>query len=175
MVQIRLGPAVTSAGPDDVVSRLRDCHDRIRVFVREALAIAESDASTTPERRRRSAENVLRYFTIALPLHEADEDASIAPRLRAAAGGSLDGLLERMEEHDRIDTLVGELMRDWQSIARDGALPDDLAVHRESVRHLGEIMEAHLGVEETELFPRIAALPARERRAIVREMADRRA
>lgn len=174
MVQIRLGPSVTPAGPDDVISRLRDCHDRIRGFIREAAAIAASDGSTDPERRQRSAQDVLRYFTIALPLHEADEDASIAPRLRAAAGGSLDGIFERMEEHDRIDYLVGELLRDWQHISVDGSLPPDLPRHRASIERLGAIMEEHLQNEETELFPRIAALPESERRAIVREMAERR-
>jgi hypothetical protein len=175
MIGIRLGAPRARTTDGDVVARLRDCHARIFSFLAEAAAIAESYATTAdPNLRAVSAGDVHRYFTKALPLHEADEDASIAPRL-LAAGAPLSMVRARMEEHSAIDELVAELEIDWRAIARDGNASIELEGHCHALASLSERLTTHLAAEEHDIFPRVDALPLTERLQIVAEMRARRA
>lgn len=178
MIGIRIGArrATETPGDADVTARLRDCHRRIRGFLAEAEAVAAADAAVPGAGagaddgpRRVSAAGVLRYFRVALPLHEADEDASIAPRLVGSEGP----VMALIEEHGVIDGLVDELARDWEAASRGEPIADG-ARHRATLARVLAIFERHLEREETEIFPRIDALPEDERRAIVREMDERR-
>jgi hypothetical protein len=170
MISIRTAALEPIADPADVVTRLRECHARIRSSLAEAQAIVDSfGTAIAPSRRAQSARNVRRYFTLGLPLHAADEDVSIVPRVGRAALTSLAG------EHVLIDQCVDELALDWQIIGREGAAPSDLARHRALVEKLTGLLIGHLELEEREMFPAIEALPWAERAAIVREMRVRRA
>jgi hypothetical protein len=173
-LRLRRDPEPTVYTPDDVVGRLADCHARIRRFLRDArgLATGAGDAA----RRRESARAVLTYFRIALPLHEADEDASVAPRLERRSVGLARALLARMDEHGAIDVAVDLLAEDWALWAGEGDPSHvvDLASHRRLLETLDVAMETHLELEEREIFPAIATLPEGERRAIVIEMQERR-
>ena len=177
MIGIRIGArrATETPGDADVTARLRDCHRRIRGFLAEAEAVAAAEAvpgtGIAPDDgpRRVSAAGVLRYFRVALPLHEADEDASIAPRLVGSEGP----VLALIEEHGVIDGLVDELARDWEAASRGEPIADGVR-HRATLARVLAIFERHLEREESEIFPRIDALPEDDRRAIVREMDERR-
>ncbi|AKF11674.1 hemerythrin domain-containing protein [Sandaracinus amylolyticus] len=170
----RRDPAPTVHGPDDVVGRLADCHARIRRFLVDARALATGTGE--PSRRRESARAVLRYFRVAMPLHEADEDASIAPRIEQRSVGLARALLARMDEHGAIDAAVDLLCADWACWAGEGDPGHvvDLAGHQRLLETLDAAMEVHLELEEREIFPAIDTLPASERRAIVLEMQERR-
>lgn len=156
-----------SSAEDDVTSRLRDCHARIRAHLAEAVAVARSDEL---EPRRTGARAVLRYFTEALPLHAADEDVSVA----SSVGPSLATLVERLaREHVEIDGLVATLSTDWARWAGgERGLATD--VHAAALERLDRLFRAHLELEETVLFPAIDRLPATTRRSIVQAMAARR-
>jgi len=67
--------------PEDAISLLLGCHQRIRHFTQVAFRLAQNPNAPAPDRAD-AARSVLRYFQIALPLHEADENESIYPRLR---------------------------------------------------------------------------------------------
>ena len=153
---------------DDVTSRLRDCHARIRAHLAEAAAVARSSGDL--EARRAGAQAVLRYFTLALPLHAADEDVSVAPSL----GASIARLAaELAREHVEIDGLIATLSADWARwAAGDPSLATD--VHAAALERLERLLHAHLEQEETVLFPAIDRLPAQARRSIVLAMAARR-
>src|SRR4051812_30710357 len=68
---------------EPLLAALLDCHSRIRRFSTLAIRLAEADAP--PNEIAETAAAVHRYFTVALPLHAADEDLSIAPRLAVVA------------------------------------------------------------------------------------------
>ncbi|MDQ3031190.1 MAG: hemerythrin domain-containing protein [Myxococcota bacterium] len=161
----------------DVVARLGEAHDRIREALAVATALAEDliaddvRSEIGAASRADAARRALHCLMIDMALHEADEDASIGPRL-ADAARSLDGVIERVEEHDRIDALVAELAEDWRDIACGRAL--DASRHRARVARLRSMLEVHLAGEERHVFPRVAALPERERLEIIREMDERR-
>ena len=67
---------------DDVASLLLGCHQRIRHFTTLALNLSRPDVP--PAQVAAAAAAVYRYYSQALPLHEADENESVYPRLRDA-------------------------------------------------------------------------------------------
>jgi hemerythrin-like domain-containing protein len=153
--RIGRGPKVTQA--EDPATLLASCHTKIRELVRIAAVLA--DEREIPEDEvREAARRLRRYFTLALPLHEADEEKTLAPRLRAL-DASLAAELDAIEqEHATLDALLAELLPHWRALeetpARRGALLGVLAAGRP----LAELFETHLEVEELLLFPRIHEL-----------------
>lgn len=168
MIGIRIGARREALAEGDVTGRLRDCHQRIRAFLEEAAAIS-AEGELDRERRAVSAAAVERYFRVALPLHEADEDASIAPRLLDGAGI----VVALVAEHSELDRRIDRLLGDWSVWAHGGEV-DDLGAHRARLAEVRAMMEAHLAREEAQVFPRIDALPHEERLAIVEEIDARR-
>lgn len=167
---VQIGPR---ARPPDVVDLLHECHGRIRRFLDLAHALASSSGADEREIRG-AADQIVRYFTSAFPLHVADEDDSISPRL-AGREPTLDVALARMRAdhgaHERLDALVAicrSLARDPRQLA---ARANDLAA---TTDRLALDLEAHLSLEELTIFPALRDLPAAERAAIHAEMRVRR-
>jgi hypothetical protein len=103
---IKLG-ARESGG--DVVDALLECHERIRRFAALAVTLAEARAPGAEEVRE-AAGQVRRYFLEALPLHVADEDESIVPRLRGR-DAEVDAALATMSaEHEGHRAPLAELV-----------------------------------------------------------------
>lgn len=170
---VRIDENPGAEGADDVVARLAAAHVRIRSYLLEAQKLADGEG--TPERRRASARAVLDFFRFALPLHEADEDASIVPRLYDRTGELTPAALARMEEHGLIDEAVDVLAEDWERWAESGMAPaQNIDAHRALLGDLAAALDRHLRAEERALFPAVAALDAETRREIVREMEERR-
>ncbi len=153
---------------DDVVSRLAACHARIRAFLAEADALARGGGSA--EARKASAAAVARYFGEALPLHAEDEDRTIAPYLPREAHA----LARRLAaDHELIETDLTALAPDWSRWASGEQSPAS-PEHVATVRRVCHGLEVHLSLEEADLFPILAALPASVAQAIVEEMKARR-
>jgi hemerythrin-like domain-containing protein len=165
---IQLGRRHPSNG--SVVELLRDCHARIRGFT--ALAIRLAQAAATPAERADAAERLHRYFAIALPLHVADEELSLRPRLEPTASAELrDALGEMTSEHAQSDALLANLLPSWDS--QRGGLshsPTTLA----AARAFDDLMERHLAREERIVFPAVERLPPDAQREVVAEMRARR-
>jgi hemerythrin-like domain-containing protein len=165
------GPKVTQA--EDPATLLASCHAKIRELVRIAAVLA--DEREIPEDEvREAARRLRRYFTLALPLHEADEEKTLAPRLRAL-DASLAAELDAIErEHAALDALLAELLPHWRTLeetpAKRGALLGVLAAGRP----LAEMFETHLEVEELLLFPRITELATDARAEMAVEITARR-
>src|SRR5690606_37975903 len=95
--------------PKDAVDLLLECHARIRRFVAMAHAAA-THADAEPSDIADACSQVRRYFTEALPLHIADEELSIRPRLEGTSA-EVDAALAAMEEqHHRHETLFERLL-----------------------------------------------------------------
>jgi hemerythrin-like domain-containing protein len=160
----------------DATTFLTDCHARIRHFTAMALRIA-SAATSPPQEVAEAARAVHRYFTVALPLHVADEDLSLLPRLRPVAP-ALEGALARMEdEHLAIEEAVAEMAPLCSVLAEEperlGELGEALA---EKARALEALFEPHLREEERTIFPAIRQhLPPDEQAILLAEMRARRA
>ncbi len=167
----------TSAEIEDAISLLLGCHGRIRHFTAVALRLAEQRRAPASDRSQ-AARAVLRYYTMALPLHEADENESVYPRLkRALLPGELANANEQMiEQHKNIDATVAELIPMWQEVEHDPEAQDASGDRlRDCTEHLSALWSAHLKLEEEQVIPALRQhLTAEDLRAIQQEMRDRR-
>jgi hypothetical protein len=151
------------------------CHERIRGFV----AAAGRLAATTPAAAAdvaTTAAAIARYFRVALPLHEADEDVTIAPRLAGAGPAVIATLATVAREHAELAAPIAALIGIVDQLA--AAPADRVRVGPAltlAVSTLAEIFARHLAREEAVLVPALAALPREVRAAIRGEMRARRA
>jgi hemerythrin-like domain-containing protein len=161
----------------DAVDMLLACHQRIRNFTGIALRLAEAEGAGAQEVSN-AAEAVHRYYTVALPLHEEDENRSVYPRLRKALTPETDAFaLDLMiEQHGPINEVVDRLVLLWSELRSNPALLPALRPRlRTNTARLVELWNEHLSLEEEIVFPLIRkSLAAAELEAIHREMKQRR-
>jgi iron-sulfur cluster repair protein YtfE (RIC family) len=176
LVSLRLQPTQLRS-PEDPFSLLRDCHQRIRTFAAMASRLACA-VDPPPGEVAEAASRVERYFTVGLPKHVADEDLSLAPRLRGEAlSPEVLGALVTMEsQHRSLEALLERLIPRWRALVEDpGCLASLVPDFAEDSRRLELELEAHLVLEETVLFPAAAeGLSAESVASLGREMRDRR-
>jgi iron-sulfur cluster repair protein YtfE (RIC family) len=157
------------------VDLLLQCHERIRAFIGLAARLALSEEADDKEIRD-AASRVIRYFSEALPLHVADEEQSIVPRL-SGREPAIDAALERMrQEHKDHEPQLQSLLKTCRVLeespgrlneVRPGFQATVSALEREFVKHLEE--------EETVILPAIRTiLRDDDRDAILRELRARR-
>jgi hemerythrin-like domain-containing protein len=167
----------TSPEIEDAVSLLLGCHERIRHFTAVALRLAESQQAPASDRIQ-AARSVLRYYTVALPLHEADENESVYPRLKKVLlpGELADANQQMIEQHKNIDATVVELIPMWQEVEQNPEAQEALSDRlRDRTKRLSELWSAHLKLEEEQVIPALRRhLTPEDLRAIQQEMHDRR-
>ncbi len=155
---------------------LLGCHARIRHFTAVAVKLAHALAATSDEIRQ-AAEVVHRYYSVSLPLHEADEDQTLRPRLDAVADQQVHhALLAMSDQHQAIDELVERLLPLLVLVKNN---PDMLAETGGEMcaitKALDEAFRSHLQMEEEIIFPAIrTVLPESARVWILNEMQQRR-
>ena len=164
MLQIGKKPK-SAQGP---VELLLDCHARIRSFTELAKRLA-SDEPATPEEVADAARRVHRYHSLALPLHQEDEEASIAPLLR----GVDEAVAAMKQEHAGLHDVLARLLPMWDALAQDPSLRGKLLEPMAQEMSRMEVLWArHLTAEEVLVFPAIRRVPEPER--ILEEMRARR-
>ena len=98
---------------------------------------------------------MLRYFTVALPLHEADENDSVYPRLRQAlTEGPLAEANEAMvEQHRGINAALSQLIPLWRTVKSDPVQQSKLNPLLATTTHLQSLWDVHLKLEEEQVIP----------------------
>jgi hemerythrin-like domain-containing protein len=177
MLNTITGAAAASTTSEDAISLLLGCHQRIRHFTGVAQRLAESPEAP-PDDRTAAAIAVLRYFTVALPLHEADENESVFPRLRAAlpAGPLLEANSAMVEQHRALNAALAQLIPLWRRIEHEpAAQPTLTAALIENTQQMKGLWDVHLRLEEETVFPAMQQfLDARGLEEIRGEMRTRR-
>ena len=172
-IKLNSAPAVER----DAVDMLLACHQRIRNFTGIAARLAEA-AGAAPEAVANAAEAVHRYYSIALPLHEADENESVYPRLRGRLSDPAEraSLQAMVDQHGPIDEVVARLLPRWNDLkSRPANLATCAADLRSDSSHLQDLWTEHLALEEEIVFPLIRArLTVEDLDEIHREMKQRR-
>lgn len=164
MLQIGKKPR-NAEGP---VELLLDCHARIRSFTELARRLASEEPAALEEVAE-TARRVHRYHSVALPLHQEDEESSIAPRLQ----GVDEAVAAMKQEHLGLHEVLARLLPMWDALANDPSLRPKLspAMAQEMAR-IEVLWARHLTAEEVLVFPAIRRVPEPER--ILEEMRARR-
>lgn len=164
MAIVRIGER--GHGDGDVVDSLLACHHRIRSFL--ALAARVGQGGDPADQIAQACGQIARYFREALPLHVADEEESILPRLHGRDAG-VDGALAAMQEqHSEHAAQLAEL-------AAALAEPGSRARIAAAAAALEAAFAPHLDLEEAVVFPAIRQLlSARELADIAAEIRARR-
>ena len=160
-------------GPHDLVDLLGACHQRIRRFVTLAQH-AGSRPDVSLDDIAQACADVDRYFTQALPLHVADEEESIEPRLRGLSPVVDEALDVTARQHEQHQPEVNALLRAIRVLRE---CPRDDTARRE-VAAIASVLqtqfEAHLLLEESVLFPAIRELLSHETQAVILDELRRR-
>lgn len=171
---VTLGSA-PSGEPDDLVGLLLACHARIRRF--SGLARTLGLRKDLPDAEVREAcDAVIRYFTQALPLHVADEEQSVLPRLLRCAP-ALEPVLRQMEaQHAEHDPHLEALMRSLEALRGS---PQDATIRAQVARDADVVARGyaeHLVMEEAILFPALRReVPIADQERMRDELRARRA
>ena len=158
----------------DVVGLLLECHDRIRKFTTMARDLAAARGASL-DAIRDAASQVRRYFVESLPLHMADEEKQIVPRL-LGINAQLDRALATMEaDHTAHEPLVRRLVELCSMLVGDPRQVAAVAteLHAVATKLTSEFF-VHLELEERVIFPALRRLPNEERAAILVAMRERR-
>jgi iron-sulfur cluster repair protein YtfE (RIC family) len=161
------------AAEGDLVDLLLACHARIRKFAALAVTVAQRQDFPGDEVAEACVQ-VHRYFSEALPLHVADEDESILPRLQGASP-EIDHALQTMrDQHVEHGPKLRSLLRLTEALrvtSDAAAWKSELAVVADD---LEQELHAHLAMEESILFPALRGLPGSIQAEIVTELRERR-
>ena len=152
------------------------CHDRLRYFSELATLLA-SRLDASAEDVSDAARRLRTYFTVALPLHEADEELSLAPRLLASSNGAsvAEALGLMNEQHGLLHVVLDELVPSWTRLESEPSVIESIATRLAGEsRRLAVVLEVHLALEETTIFPWLEALPLPERDGMLDEIRARR-
>lgn len=155
-VQIGAKP---DSGFDNPLGMLKDCHRRIERFLHILCTVA-TQASGRPLNQEESEAitAALHYFNEGGRRHNADEEESLFPRLRAVESGSPLGDLAHLEDdHRRTEQLhhqVDSLYRKWIATSALSATEQNTLLS--STATLQHIYTAHIRLEESTVFPRAA-------------------
>lgn len=174
--QISPAPKTQKTVSEDVRELLIGCHQRILHFTGIAVKLAHAQGAS-PEEVSSAADAVFRYYSISLPLHEADEEISLRPRLAAVADEKVKhALLAMHDQHMAIDDLLERLLPLLTMVSNNPAMIGDAGGEMCSItKALDEIFRVHLQMEEEVIFPAMdQLLPEEQRAEMLGEMRGRR-
>jgi hemerythrin-like domain-containing protein len=157
---IQIG-AKPDSGFDDPIGMLTDCHRRIERFLHILCLVAErarGRALTAEETE--AVEAALHYFQEGGRRHNADEEDSLFPRLRAETAEDdwrqVAALVSDHRHADELHAAVEALYRAW--IAAGRLTAEEEAKILAATNQLRQLYEAHIRTEEEIVFPRAARL-----------------
>lgn len=152
-VQIGAKP---DCGFDNPLGMLQDCHRRIEKFLHILCIVApRASGRALTEEESNAVNAALQYFQEGGRRHNADEEESLFPRLRAARPGNDQSELARLEDDHRI---TGELHEQVESLYRTWIDFSALS-HSEyeelitATSELQNIYADHIKLEESTVFP----------------------
>ncbi|MGI5862165.1 MAG: hemerythrin domain-containing protein [Myxococcales bacterium] len=144
------------------------CHEKLRRFIELSASLAAGKES--PESVAASAAAIYDFLMVSLPIHMADEDYAIAPKLRTA--GAPDVVQQALEvlayQHSDLQAMIGRMASTWRTLAEQPERLPELASRLESgTARLAAVLEAHLALEEEMLIPALEKHLAPETRALI--------
>jgi hemerythrin-like domain-containing protein len=171
---------IKSSTFSDPTALLSDCHRRIEMFIKVLSTAAEIQGRSLDEDERHALDAALRYFREAAPKHNADEEESLFPRLRALPQVEVQRALadlDRLEQEHRwaapLHAEVDRLGKQWLLNGRLAG--DQVHAFQSAIAKLDSMYRTHIEFEDRVLFPLAARVLSSEQNvAVAQEMAKRR-
>lgn len=168
-VQIGAKP---DSGFDNPIGMLTDCHRRIEQFLNILCVVAERAAGRALTGEESAAVQAsLQYFRVGGQRHNADEEESLFPRLRASGAqkelSEIESLESDHQDADRLHTDIATLYEKWISTGPLGLKDEDDLLA--GTQHLKRLYTEHIRLEEQVVFPRAAKLLNKESIATIGE------
>lgn len=166
-----------AAGFDQPHALLLACHERVqRTLDLLQRLVAHIDTSGHGASSRSAAQDVLRYFNIAAPLHHQDEELHLFPALLHLQNPALTDAVQRLQrDHQSMEALwraIAPVLESW-ALADCSAAID--AKQRDDIAAFCRLYPDHIALEESLVFPAaFAALDATATAQAGREMQARR-
>lgn len=133
---------------------LHACHERVQRsldLLARLLSHLEHHGHDAPARS--AAKDVLRYFDLAAPLHHADEEQHVFPRLLIQADAEQRRSVQRLLDEHRQMEAIWAALRPWLvQCATEGSTPPVTAEVRQNVQAFTALYAGHLTCEERWAF-----------------------
>lgn len=150
------GFSAPAAGFDQPFEMLGACHERVERTLRLLQKLVDHvEKNGCDDQAHSAANDVLRYFDIAAPLHHDDEELHVFPLLLAQGDAALSAQVRRMQaDHVRMAKLWSAL-RTLLLVVSDVAGDSQLKVAqlRQRAQAFCDVYASHIETEEQILFP----------------------
>ncbi|MCV2352322.1 hemerythrin domain-containing protein [Paucibacter sp. Y2R2-4] len=159
---------------------LAACHDRLRASLNLLDRLAQHlQAQGADAAAAHAAQDLLRYFDVAAPLHHQDEELHVFPALERQGEAQLLSLCQSLrQQHEEMREQWLQLRLQLLVLQSAQALPPtnpDWAAFSAAAQRFIELQQAHLESEDGLIFPAASrALEPQQQAEIGREMAARR-
>ncbi len=133
---------------------LKACHERVhrsldllQRLVQHVLENGHDDAS------RSAAQDVLRYFDLAAPLHHEDEERHLFPVLLAQGDARVQAAVQQLQaDHQRMHTQWQQLRQHLLAWSHPDAAPPS-ARQQDDVARFCALYPPHIALEEDTVYP----------------------
>lgn len=159
-------------GFDEPLALLRACHKNILAHCDrlEALVLHVA-AQGIDDEARKTARDIVRYFSTSARLHHRDEEEDLFPRLNRQSLRIAELIQDLKQEHTRLDQLWEVMVTELKSLPGNGFSDDFLQANRDFCT----LSRQHVNRENMEFLPLAASsLSQLDLGEIGASMADRR-
>ena len=162
----------TLPGFDEPLALLRACHKNILAHCDrlEALVLHVA-AQGIDDEARKTARDIVRYFSTSARLHHRDEEEDLFPRLNRQSLRIAELIQDLKQEHTRLDQLWEVMVTELKSLPGNGFSGEFLQANRDFCT----LSRQHVNRENMEFLPLAASsLSQLDLGEIGASMADRR-
>lgn len=151
-----VGPVSAPLDQRDVVEVLLEAHVEMQQIISRAESLADGSATCGA---RDTAESISDYVEWMMPMHCADEDSSLAPRLKGRHHVVDEALLQMARHHQALEAPLARLRLLCSMLSRDisrlHALRFELGAAASDLRAR---LTEHQAFEESAIFPALKRL-----------------
>ena len=165
-----------SAGLPDGFEVLDACHRQTVVMLARLSELVSGLDKSAPDREaRRTAEEIIRFFSQTARQHHEDEERHVFPQLQDSNDPEIvQAVLRLQQDHHWMDVDWKELSPAIAAVA-DNRGGYDLEVLREGVEIFTALSHDHIALEESCIYPQARIrFGSAELQHMAREMAERR-
>lgn len=150
--KVDAAPAAAIAGRAPALADLISFHGEIRAALDRLALLVRAALDGRPDVP--TATFLLRFFEGPLLWHDEDEEVSLLRRLRnVALDNSQAVFVEAMHRgHEKMEAILEDLLRELRALSKGHADVDVTSFER-NARSLKSLLDGHLTLEESTLFP----------------------